>query len=398
MTRTYLVSDTRERHVHGFIETLFDQAGAGYTVAQINTGDYLICRRQAGGAPKILACIERKALKDFAASFKDGRYGNRLKMLDLRDKTGCQLYFFVEGPAFPKPTWKISRIPYGCIRSAMTKMMIRDGIHVVQTENEMGTAQRLLDFVRGFEKTDGPYTYPLSEAAREEDGADCGATGGDARGGEASARNATGVPEIVMGTVEKSDDLLVVEVWAKLPGISFPTAQAVADAFSVAGLVSGQVSLDELDALRTRSGRQLVKTGKASLRALRRGVQKAEITILSGIPGISPAMAAQILTTGGAGGAPVTLGAFLAYGPGAMASTSIRQKGRAVRLGDARAERIRRLMHYCTSEAAAPQPAQGPVGARIGDAAAVEPVAEVPQLRPEHALDDDELDDLLGLS
>ena len=85
MSHTYLVSDTRERHVHGFIETLFDQAGSACMVAQINTGDYLICRRLAGGQPEILACIERKSLKDFAASFKDGRYENRLKMLDLKN-------------------------------------------------------------------------------------------------------------------------------------------------------------------------------------------------------------------------------------------------------------------------------------------------------------------------
>jgi ERCC4-type nuclease len=388
MSHTYLVSDTRERHVHGFIETMFDEAGAAYTVAQINTGDYLICRRLAGGQPEILACIERKSLKDFAASFKDGRYENRLKMLDLRDKTGCQLYFFVEGPAYPKPTWKVSRIPYGSILSAMTNMMLRDGIHVVQTENEMGTAQRLLDFVRGFEKTDVPYTYPLADRGADEDEVVGGAP---ARSVEIPA---DGVPTMVMGTIEKSDDLLVVEVWAKLTGISMPTAQVVAEAFSVADLVTGQVTLEELDALRTRGGRQLVKKGKASLRALRRGVQKEEIKTLSGIPGISPAMATQILTTGGTGGTPVTLSAFLAYGPGAMAATSIRQKGRTVRLGDARAERIHRLMHRCAHRTAntgddAPPADEGGVVVDV----APEPV----QLRPEETLDDDELNDLLGL-
>ena len=383
MSHTYLVSDTRERHVHGFIETMFDEAGAAYTVAQINTGDYLICRRLAGGQPEILACIERKSLKDFAASFKDGRYENRLKMLDLRDKTGCQLYFFVEGPAYPKPTWKVSRIPYGSILLAMTNIMLRDGIHVVQTENEMGTAQRLLDFVRGFEKTDVPYTYPRADRGEEEDGVAGGAE-------EPEEIPADGVPLMVMGTIEKSDDLLVAEVWAKLTGVSMPTAQVVADSFSVADLVTGQVTLEELDALRTRGGRQLVKKGKASLRALRRGVQKEEIKILSGIPGISPAMATQILTTGGAGGTPVMLSAFLAYGPGAMAATSIRQKGRTVRLGDARAERIHRLMHR-----RARHTANTGDGAPPGGKGGMAPPAPV-LLRPEETLDDDELDDILA--
>lgn len=373
MTHTYLVSDTREHHVHAFIENMFDEVGAAYTVAQINTGDYLICRRLSGGQPEILACIERKSLKDFAASFKDGRYENRLKMLDLRDKTGCQLYFFVEGPAYPKPTWKVSRIPYGSILSAMTNMMLRDGIHVVQTENEMGTAQRLLDFVRGFEKTDVPYTYPLADEDE--------VVGGAPR--RSVEITADGVPLMVMGAIEKCDDLLVVEVWAKLTGVSMPTAQVVADSFSVADLVTGQVTLEELDALRTRGGRQLVKKGKASLRALRRGAQKEEIKILSGIPGISPAMATQILTTGGAGGTPVTLSAFLAYGPGAMAATSIRQKGRTVRLGDARAERIHRLMHR-----RAGRTANTGDGAPPGGEGGMAPPAPA-LLRPEETLDDD---------
>jgi hypothetical protein len=114
-----------------------------------------------------------------------------------------------------------------------------------------------------------------------------------------------------------------------------------------------------------------VKKGKASLRTLRRGARAEEIKILSGVPGISPAMATQILTTGGVGNTPVALSTFLTYNEGAMAETSIRQKGRTVRLGDARAERISRLMHH-----------------RVAGAAAAA------KLCP---LDDDELDDLLDL-
>jgi ERCC4-type nuclease len=382
-TQTYLVSDTRERHVLGFIETLFEPAGIARSVAQINTGDYLVCRRLAGGQPEILACIERKSLKDFAASFKDGRYENRHKMLDLRDKTGCQLYFFVEGPAFPKPTWKVARIPYGSILSAMTNLMIRDGIHVVQTEDEMGTAQRLLDFVRSFDKTPVPYTYantradaaPPAENSLEGSVAGGGPASGSGAKALAPTSNPAGVPNLVLGTIAKEDPLLAVEMWARLTGVSIVTAQSLVDGFSVADLVSGRVGLGELDALRTVSGRQLVKAGKASLRGLRRGGQKEAIKVLSGVPGLSPAMATQLLATGGREGGCVALSAFLAYGAGVMAATTIQQKGRAVRLGEARAERIVRLMHYST-----PPPAE----------------PEAPLLGPENTIDDDDLDELLG--
>jgi hypothetical protein len=300
MSHTYLVSDTRERHVHGFIETLFRRESVEHTIAQINTGDYLICRRLTGGEPVILACIERKSLKDFAASLKDGRYENRLKMMDLRDKTGCQLYFFVEGPAYPKPSWKISRIPYGSILSAMTNMMLREGIHVVQTENEEGTAQRLLDFVRGFIKTGVPYTYPTVAPHQALSGAE-----GVAPPRAAERACVGGVPDIVMGSIDRPDDLLVVDIWAKLPGISLPTAQNITKTLSVADCVSQQITPAALDALRTQGGRQLTKKGKKSLGTLSRLVGSpadwlgAECKVLSGVPGISPAMATQILPTGG---------------------------------------------------------------------------------------------------
>jgi len=367
-TQTYLVSDTRERHVLGFIENLFDPTGITRTVAQINTGDYLICRRFAGGQPEILACFERKSLKDFASTFNDGRYENRLKMLDLRDKTGCQLYFIVEGPPFPKPTWTVpgSRTPYGNILSSMTNMMIREGIHVVQTKDEMGTAQRLLDFVRSFTAIQIPYTYPILKEAEAAPTVD---------GGAEPAVNPTGVPPMVLGLIEKSNSLLTVEIWARLTGISIVTAQSFVNAFTVADLVSGRVTLEELDAVRTASGRQITKAGKTSVRGLRRGVQKEEIKVLSGVPGISPAMATQILTTGGKDGKTISLKEFLEYGRGVMATAMIKQKGRTVRLGDARAERILRLMNYSAPEAEEPDTLIV-AGADI--------------------IDDDELDKLLG--
>lgn len=371
MGGVYLVSDTRERSVLGFIDTIFGAAGVGRTVAQINTGDYLICRCLPGGEPETLACVERKTLPDFAASFKDGRYANRLKMLDLRDRTGCQLFFFVEGPAFPEPTWRVSRIPYGNILAAMTHLMVSDGIHVVQTKNEMGTAQRLLDFARAFDSTDVPHSCRgakaeaeagegAGEKAEAEEGAGAGAKAGaeagagakagteaEAEAGEGAGAGAAArlpVPAEMMGLVQKDDALVVVEIWARLAGISMATAQIFAGAFSVADLVGGRVSAEALDGLRTPTGRRLAKAGRASLAAAVRGCQKTEARFLSGVPGVSPAMAAQVLAV--SGGRRTTLGALLAAGPAATAEVAIQQRGRAVRLGPARAARIHRLMAY----------------------------------------------------
>ncbi|MEK7383283.1 MAG: ERCC4 domain-containing protein [Elusimicrobiota bacterium] len=152
----YLIADSRERGVIPFLETaLRDHA---FVVRQVTTADYLVCRRAPGPAaePAVLAAVERKTLADFAASFKDGRYANVQKMRALRAATGCQLYFFVEGPAFPSPGRRFARIPYASILAAVTKLMVRDGVHVVQTEDEAHTAKRLADFLRVFE-TEAPY-------------------------------------------------------------------------------------------------------------------------------------------------------------------------------------------------------------------------------------------------
>ncbi|NBQ44255.1 MAG: hypothetical protein EBU23_17800, partial [Mycobacteriaceae bacterium] len=148
--RHYLIADARERAIAPFLTTAL---GAERLLAnrQVNTGDYLVCARPraivsvAAAAStdtvartdsdvpglRVRACIERKTLADFAASFKDGRHANLQKMRDLRARTGCQLYYIVEGPAFPSPGRRFARIPYASILAAITHMMVRDSIMVV---------------------------------------------------------------------------------------------------------------------------------------------------------------------------------------------------------------------------------------------------------------------------
>ena len=316
----YLVADTRERHVHALLKTVFDQGGKSFTVAQINTGDYLICRRLAGAPPEILAVIERKTHKDFAASLHDNRYANRHKMLDLRDRTGCQLYFFVEGKAFPRPTSRVGRVPYRSILSAMTNLMVRDGISIVQTANQMHTAQRLYEFVAAFDKTPVPYRAPA------------------APGGQSLPRSDSGalVPAELTGSIKKDDATLAIEMWACLAGVSVVTAQVLVAAYSVHDFISGRVTREDLRALRSPANRPLTKGALRSLEALRRGKKKEQIKILSGVPGISRGMAVMILDSR-------DLAGFLSSGAGEV---SIRQKGRTVKLGPARAERIRTLLTY----------------------------------------------------
>ena len=165
----YLIVDTRERVVIPFLADSLDKYG--YRVHQINTGDFVIC----SGAGKVRMCIERKTLEDFAASFKDGRYENRRKMIEMRRQTGCQLYFIIEGPAFPSPSRKFARIPYANILAAITSLMVRDEIFIVFSSDPAHTAERLHGMLRALEAADAPapicvpkpFTRPCAHPAPE---------------------------------------------------------------------------------------------------------------------------------------------------------------------------------------------------------------------------------------
>ncbi len=275
----------------GLLGTVFRAAGEDHKVAQLNTGDYLICRQLEGGEPEVLAAFERKTLPDFAASFRDGRHENRHKLLDLRVRTGAAVFYLVEGPAFPPPTRRVGRVPYSSILSAMTNLMVRDGVLVVQTENEAHTAQRLLDFLRAYRGTPVPYATPPGEGEGTAPVAAAAATLGAVPGG-------------LTGALPKADELLAAEVWGRLRGVSVPTGQVLAARFSVADLVSGGVAAEALAGLRGPSGRQLGRQARASLAAL------------------------------------------LADGGELLREATIPQKGREVALGPARAERALRVLTY----------------------------------------------------
>src|SRR5271166_261645 len=209
----YLIVDSRERAVTPFLDAeLGDHA---YVVRQVNTGDYLICRKPSDPAaqPMIEACIERKTHTDFAASFKDARYGNVKKMRDLRDRTGCQLYFFVEGPAFPSPNRRFARIPFANILSAITKLMVRDGVLVVQTENESHTAKRLADFLRVFASEE---PYRPSGARAPAPAPEAGGAEGSVAGEPETDDAPLAVPEVLTGRIEQSYADAATNMWARL--------------------------------------------------------------------------------------------------------------------------------------------------------------------------------------
>ena len=329
----YLVCDTRERFLHKLVDDTFTKNDLSHEISQINTGDYLICEK-IGSETKILACIERKTLKDYAASFKDGRYRNTNKMLDLRDKTGCQLYYFVEGSVFLSPTYKIAGIPYRNIINSITNQMIRDNIHTVRTKDEQGTVDRLMDFVKAFGKIDICADHSIKTTV-------------DSEPAKTDTPVSGGVDDItlVSGKIEKDDVMVVTEMWAKLPGISIATARNIVDVYSFANICT--TPKVDLTVLKTPGGRALMKKGITSINSLIAGCSKMNAKIISGIPGISLVVSKQIAQLYNLSQLiDLTSTSFK------LADFKVQQKNRQVRLGDAKAERTLKFLNYSISAAA----------------------------------------------
>ena len=309
---TYLIADARERAVIPFIEAELKQHD--FVVKQVTTADYLICATPAPDAhePIVLAAIERKSHADFSASFKDGRHQNIEKMIALRAATGCKLYYFVEGPAFPCTTTRFCGIPFGNILAAMTKMMVCDDIFVVHTENEAHSARRLADFVRAFDSA-RPMMLCATNAAPV-------------------------VPSILTARAEETDAEAVACMWAQLSGISVAIGKILARAFSVAELSACTVTPDQIASLTTATGRRINKEAVESLVAVREGSLEAAVKLVSGIRNITPPVAKLLVETSG--------NLALTCACPCLWSVRIPQKTRSVAFGKARADRVQRILNY----------------------------------------------------
>jgi ERCC4-type nuclease len=368
---TYMVTDTREREILPFLDDAFQENE--YTVKQINTGDYVILRRsRKTGIVKFLAVIERKTHEDFAAGFRDGRYENLSKLLALRAKTGCQIYFIIEGSAFPSPNRKFGRVPFSSIDAAITKSMVRHGIMIIYAENQQHTAKRLADLVSAMASEEKPYEYPLlvEEDTPAEDDAE-----------PAESENLLTVPESMTARIEDSDQDATTKMWARLRGISVVLGRILTDHFSVIELVGGKVPRAQIDGLKTATGRPINKDARNNLHALATGDAEAAIKVLSGVRGISPAMATLMVKQAG------DIRRLLSYSVSTLSIIGIPQKNRIAKLGDARAERILKIMAHKRGT----EPALLPSARQ-----AVTDDDEQQVTLPNYTLDDEDIDDILG--
>jgi len=127
-----LLIDNREQACYPYLDYLT----VDYNVCRLTVGDYCVYDDD-----RILFIIERKTIADMLASFTDGRKENVEKLLSLREKTGCKIFYFLETG--------YKKVPPN-ITAHFDHLIFRDNIHIVHTKNVKDTISRINTFCKHY--------------------------------------------------------------------------------------------------------------------------------------------------------------------------------------------------------------------------------------------------------
>lgn len=315
-----LVIDARERNV---LRHAAELAETPHEVKQITTADYVLI----GPNGAIMAVFERKSYEDFAASFKDGRSENVGKLRQMREATGCRIFYIIEGMAFPNPKDYFGNIAYQNIESSIFHLQMRDGINVIKTKDTLHTAQTLARFVTSMNSlvrkdglpTEGGYgNAPVAEKPI------------DALADEVVTQQQ--LIEQLTAKHKRTIHEQARDLWSCFPGITTETADEYSSKWSIADVCKG-IPRADLAAATLSSGKKLPKRACESLSAVPKAT---EIKILSRIEGVSQNAAKTIM-------AECTIVQLLAYGINGIA---IKSAGKTKKIGPVVAQRIIDLLNY----------------------------------------------------
>lgn len=227
-------------------------------IDRITVGDYIVVFDE-----QILACIERKTWTDLAQSFKDGRKNNIDKMINLRESTGCHLYYLIEGSPFHGPTKKFSGIEFKSLMAHLDHCAMRSHFNVIFCKDVHGVLPRigvLMDNCRSL--------MPLK-------------TGGSQK-------------HLLKENIPKTDSQCMANLWECLSGVSSKTSSLlVSNDVSIRSVYSGERTQEDLASLKYDNGNTL---GACRAKKIIDGVHGKESTILSRIRGVSKNTAHIILS------------------------------------------------------------------------------------------------------
>lgn len=258
-TGIYILVDNRERKIHHIFDEV-EQYGIPYYIEHVTTGDMAIC---CNG--KIMNIIERKTLKDLAASLRDGRITNMDKMTTLREETGCKVSYLIVGPKNPKETRKFGRISYKSLQSHLDHAQFLHNVFVLKAATEQEGVQRLFTMARNYE------TMDLSEYTK---------------GG--------GHESLLKKKHEPTDEVILRNMWCSIPCITHNNLTNFLDNYTLHDLFSGKITKDEISVMRYPSG---VTIGPKKAKKILDATNDQYIIgrMLAEIPGITKKTAGLIL-------------------------------------------------------------------------------------------------------
>jgi ERCC4-type nuclease len=215
-----IIVDTRERMVIPFFNEYSNSLDVKFSIQQVNVGDYSILYNG-----NILFVIERKTWKDLASSMRDGRKHNVNKMIKLREDTGCQIIYLIEGNPLPPSNTKFCRVPYKALRSHLDHLSFRDNIHIVHSKNTKHTVERIYELIKNFLsiKPSPLLKYDIAGSGEEQ----------------------------LKEKTEITPEAINYKIWCCVPGINEITASLfIHKGYHISDLVLGKISKDEIYALK----------------------------------------------------------------------------------------------------------------------------------------------------
>lgn len=250
-----LIVDDRE---HAVIQYL-DAYPWAY-VERIEHGDY--CGLING---RIVFCIERKTWKDLANSIKDGRTRNLNKMLGLREKTGCALFYLIEGRPFYAHDYKICGIEFKSLLAHLDHCLFKHQIASIYAKDITDVLPRIACLLANCNAC-----LPAEAAQADQSG-------------------------LLKEKRQKTDRDILVDLWCAVPAVSVKTAAILLDHdLSLPKIVSMEeaAAADLIAALKRGEG---VSIGCRTASKIVGNVHASSEAILMALQGISKKKARHIL-------------------------------------------------------------------------------------------------------
>lgn len=110
-------------------------------ILRLEVGDFILVVND-----KPIICLERKTLADLAASIKDGRTANVIKMYEYGKLHNCKIFYAIETKELPVDSnLEIAGIKYSTMRGHLDRIMFRYDVHVEYVEDKMDIIDRLIE-------------------------------------------------------------------------------------------------------------------------------------------------------------------------------------------------------------------------------------------------------------